>query len=295
LVIAIINLLVITLLPAVNAARESARSVQCRNNIRQLALGAIQHHDTHSRFPSGGWGYGWAGDPDAGGHLQPGGWCYSILPFIEEAPIRQLGRGASRETKQDLIAQAHSTPVELFYCPSRRGGGVFPYRSPKPENSSIIDRAVKCDYAANGGDVVVGLGWGPKLDGITRFKWPDSSEATGILHPRSRVRLVHLRDGTTKTYLLGEKYVSSDHYFDGNDLGDDQTAYTGFDLDTLRWASEEIRLTHDSAIPMGRPLQFGSAHPGGCHFALCDGSVMTVVYDVDARVHRGFANRRDGR
>lgn len=72
-VIAIIALLAQMLLPAVEAAREAARSVHCKNNLRQLALGADLHTSTHGHLPSGGWTLAWVADPDRGfGRGQPG-------------------------------------------------------------------------------------------------------------------------------------------------------------------------------------------------------------------------------
>lgn len=65
-VIAIIGLLVALLLPAVQAARESARRTECKNHIKQFAVASHHHLDVTHYFPSGGWGLLWVGDPDRG-------------------------------------------------------------------------------------------------------------------------------------------------------------------------------------------------------------------------------------
>lgn len=122
-VIFIIGVLVAILLPAIQAAREAARRVQCKNNLRQLALAVITHHEQIGWFPTGGWGPYWVGDADRGyGGEQPGGWVYNLLPLIEEAPLHELPRDGNRvafspeqlEGAKRLVA----TPVDLLYCPS---------------------------------------------------------------------------------------------------------------------------------------------------------------------------------
>src|SRR5690348_10720611 len=84
-VIAIIGILIALLLPAVQAAREAARRVQCTNHLKQLGLGFMVHHDQQKHFPTGGWGYMWVCDADRGlDKRQPGGWGYTVLPFTEQ-------------------------------------------------------------------------------------------------------------------------------------------------------------------------------------------------------------------
>src|SRR5262245_27373597 len=83
-VIAIIGVLVGLLLPAIQASRETARKTQCKNNLRQMSTAFLNHENTQGFFPSSGWGNKWVGDPDGGyGATQPGGWAYSILPYME--------------------------------------------------------------------------------------------------------------------------------------------------------------------------------------------------------------------
>ena len=93
-VIAIIAMLVALLLPAVQSAREAGRRAQCMNNLRNMALACLNHHETHNFLPSGGWGRHWVCDPDRGfGERQPGGWAYHVLPFLESGDLHNLGAG----------------------------------------------------------------------------------------------------------------------------------------------------------------------------------------------------------
>src|SRR5262245_9385622 len=93
-VISVIAVLVGLLLPAVQQAREAARRMQCSNNLKQIGLGALNHESTHQYLPSGGWGHRWVGDADSGfGRSQPGGWVYSLLPYVEQSALHSRGAG----------------------------------------------------------------------------------------------------------------------------------------------------------------------------------------------------------
>ena len=93
-VITIIGILIALLLPAVQAAREAAQIAQCQNNVKQFALGCLAHESVTKRFPTGGWGFAWSGDPDRGNDWrQPGGWVYNVLPYIEQQPLHKLRTG----------------------------------------------------------------------------------------------------------------------------------------------------------------------------------------------------------
>ncbi len=120
-VIAIIGILVALLLPAIQAAREAARRNQCTNNLKQLALGALNHESTFKQFPSAGLGYKWGGDPNfGGGRKQPGVGSITRCPFIEEQQIHDMGMGVGtsldgRQSKEDFrpVRGNHDQDVEL--------------------------------------------------------------------------------------------------------------------------------------------------------------------------------------
>src|SRR5688500_9724064 len=84
-VIALVGILTAIFLPAIQAAREAARITKCKDNLRQMAIAFSNHNSSRGHLPTGGWGYSWIGEPDAGyGKDQPGGWAYNILAYMEE-------------------------------------------------------------------------------------------------------------------------------------------------------------------------------------------------------------------
>lgn len=290
-VIAIVGVLVALLLPAVQAAREAARRAACQNNLRQVALAMQSHHSVFNRFPSGGWGFVWTGDPDRGtGRNQPGSWAYSILPYLEESTLQQLGKGQPDAVKRERAADVAQSPVATLNCPSRRALGLYPYGgSHEVHNAEPAELVFKTDYAANAGDLVVG-GLGPETledadSGV--YDWGNAMEATGVIFTRSEVGMRHITDGSSHTYLVGEKRCVADGY----DWGDDQHAFLGHGNDTARYTSLDLPVVPDGDEAGHK--QFGSAHAGGCYFAFVDGAVHLVAYDTDPDVHRRSGTRAD--
>ena len=103
---------------------------QCQNNVKQLALGCLAHESMTKRFPTGGWGYGWTGDPDRGNDWrQSGGWIYNVLPYIEQQPLHDLGIGTplGSQAKLDAGTRRVSTPFSQLNCPTRRRSITYPW------------------------------------------------------------------------------------------------------------------------------------------------------------------------
>ena len=311
-VITIIGILISLLLPAVQSAREAARRLQCSNNLKQIGLAFHQHHEAHGHFPSGGWGWYWTGDADRGvGPKQPGGWPFNILPYVEQEALHQLGAGQSDADKLSYNTTRSQTPVALFYCPSRRRPLAYPnVFNATVYNKNISGTMCKCDYACSAGDhgpqsvpgpssLPLGDTMPPCADGAWGGNpatcWVEWYAWNGICFMRSQVRIADVRDGTSNTIAVGEKYLNPDFYNTGQDDADNEDAWNGMDQDTIR-----LTLPDGQALPIqdtpGHPrnLTFGSPHSGGFNAVLCDGSVRTISYSIDADTFQYLGNRRDG-
>ena len=307
-VIGIISILVGLLLPAVQAAREAARRAQCCNNLYQMGLAVLQHESAKQYYPTGGWGSLWVGDPNRGADEdQPGGWVYNILPYLEQQAVHDMGMGTDATAREIQAVEMIGTKIPNVNCPSRRTDGLYKHSSKR--NSSLYNAAsqpemeARSDYAANAGDCRLVTGAGPRRLNDPDFKWPDPKKLTGISFFRSKVRAADVTDGVSNTYLIGEKWLSIEHYFDGESYGDDNSLYEGAAHDIHRWVAESSEKpwpplpdnttsTDNDESLSGR---FGSCHADVWNVALCDGSVHTVSLSVDAEVHRRYGCRNDGK
>ena len=259
-VISIIGVLIALVMPAVQSAQESGRRAQCMNNLHQMALGCLALEAKCGYFPSGGWGWCWAGDPDRGyGSQQPGGWHYSLLPFIDLADLHDLGKGMPLGNKGDMYPPTNTrnaqgfliaqTPVAMFTCPTRHKLQLFPYVHGScyvniTEPYPVIGRS---DYAANGGSNYVTVPGGPNGGYTLNFDWSQiggsvnagppgatGQAATGVVCVASQVTTAMIKDGQANTYLIGERYLCVDCYNTGSCCDNDQGWDEGYDWDSIR-------------------------------------------------------------
>ncbi len=127
-VIAIIGVLVSLLLPAVQAAREAARRVQCQNNLRQLGLAIHNYHGSFKQIPPGT-----INDAAPNGAVPYGRpprttYVAHLLPFIEQSNVYDKIDFVNRPVAPGLVwfgnnAEATAAVIDTFYCPSDRMGG----------------------------------------------------------------------------------------------------------------------------------------------------------------------------
>ena len=105
-VMAIIGILIALILPAIQAAREAARSTQCRNNLKQIGLAIHNYHDANKLMPPSRLGPQYAS------------WCVLILPYLEQDALYRQWDLTKTYYQQSVAAQ--TTAVNLFFCPTRR-------------------------------------------------------------------------------------------------------------------------------------------------------------------------------
>lgn len=308
-VIAILGILIAILLPAIQGAREAARRNSCRNNLKQMATGALNHLSAHKFFPTGGWGWFWAGDPERGfDYRQPGGWMYNILPFIEEGQVHDLGKGhpPNSAAKKAGIKQAIETPITIYFCPARRTPqqARFVHSQNYVNEGGMTGNArpfyvARNDYIASAGtlgaesepggpgSITEGEnalrtgtfgGWGgvnKNLNGITVLPY------VGLITYKKVV------DGTNNTILYAEKYLDQ-NLIETTDHDNDQGWNLGFDRDVVRWARGGPKSDYGAKPDYAA---FGSAHRGGMQIAMADGTVHTIPYDIDELVFKLLCTR----
>jgi type II secretory pathway pseudopilin PulG len=319
-VVTIIAILIALLLPAIQKAREAARRAQCQNNLKQLALGCMNHESATTRLPTNGWGWGWSGDADRGNDWrQPCCWLYNILPYIEQQPLHDIGMGMIQTEKYKAHGTRLSVPVTAFYCPTRRNPIPLPVSETMVNVVPMPAVGGRSDYVGNGGDVYTAPGnhysvrwgggppwgeYGPGSESAVENQpgqiTPEAQKVfgaegyfcTGVFHTGSMLRMSDITDGVTCTYLIGEKYMNPDYYTTTNgasELGDND-GLEGDNEDNVRWTM--IPPWPDTP-GNGIRWYFGSAHLEGLFMAFCDGSVQFINFTIDPTVHDYLGNRKD--
>ena len=286
-VIAIIAVLIGLLLPAVQKVRAAAARAKCQNNLKQIGLGMISHHDALGVFPSGG--LSWSSNRTMNGGVPTGyesqnwGWIYQILPYLEQTNLWAITTDALGDpTVPGALGDATiaSTNISLFVCPTLRGPVAFPYSQP-PWGAVVGGKRAQADYVGNGGTYGTWNGFGgPPTNSLDGPLVPSQS-GSGIT-----VTFINITNGTSNVMLVGEKYLDKTRAQFFSDCNDDQGWTDGWDNDTICFANGQ----NGAAGPILPPVpdgtlgtcgsNFGGIHDGGIIVLMCDGSVRRVSYTV---------------
>jgi type II secretory pathway pseudopilin PulG len=308
-VITVLALLSALLFPAVGAARDAMRRLQCKNNLAQIGRGAAAHLAVHGYFPTGGWGYRWVGDPDRGfGAHQPGGWIFNLLPFVGLNSIHDIGKGqpgdfdpSDPNSKYNRLAEAKSAAIPFLICPARRRAIAYAVTTSSSSFNAAQPALVgKTDYAGNGGSREF-AGSGPPTDCYSLYpkcNWSngDLTLFDGVVGERSEVKACDVSDGLSNVIFAGEKYLAPDLYLTGADVSvtsvENYSIMQGNSIDTSRWVAYQPMRDNPGTNLIS--LQFGSPHYQGVHFVFCDGAVRLIGFQVDLATFQSLGVRNDG-
>ncbi len=290
-VIAIIGILVALLLPAVQAAREAARRMQCSNGLKQLALSLHNYHDTYKTFPAGYLRKERPGAFDPA--LAMWSWGAVSQRFIEGNAATSAMSTGQTHLNQAIVdwsgaspAQGQNIldlPVSVHRCPSDVGPDLNDNRPTLTgvnlATSNYIGANSSCDVEVNG----------------------NGASAKGLFRQDTALSFRDMLDGTSNVIALGERrwqvkvdtgqirivgaaLVYGRRPTDAAGNAPSVPATANDNLDALGDVLGGGRIQVNSKLNVTWEILrrgFSSQHPGGAQFALGDGSVRFVGETID--------------
>lgn len=188
-VIAIIAILIALLLPAIQNAREAARRLQCRNNLKQLGIAMHNYHNTYNTFPPGFRFI--AGSPSR----VLGTAFFSLLPYLEQDNLRaSFNPNAPWHTLTPVDAQRQ---VPVFVCPSDSATNPTTYPLLTSLNLPAGDTFANSSYGFS-------LGFRDSMCFGSGFGAPPATPQSGVFAFHSKTRLADITDGSSNTFAIGE-------------------------------------------------------------------------------------------
>lgn len=280
-VIAIIGVLVAVLLPAVQMAREAGRRSSCGNNLKQIGAAVAMYHDIYKCFPPGGVTMGKCCSTPSFSS-----WTISILPQLEQQDLAQKYRH-SKINEDPTNAPVRTTLLPVYLCPSEPGGPdtLLPETGP----GNLLKYAIG-SYRGMGG----------KSDGVNY--WDVDSYANLPMHWRGVFHTIDgklrqenyssILDGVSNTWLVGE-YSTRTHERRRTFWA---YSYSSYNKSDAVAQSRTILNDYDRCVAINGPggdqpckRAWGSFHPGGVQFVLCDGSVHFVSRLIDMNLFTELA------
>ena len=307
-VIAIIGILVALLLPAVQAAREAARRMQCSNQLKQLALAMHNYHDTHERLPASSYCFTnnpWGWDTIAGCHT----WIESLFPYIEQGDVFEQINFDSRTTESVNPSLYNNLLISNLMCPSDADAGLLPNTREHSYWLPQSGESMGASYIPSVGPAELEFNSCPipaMQPNYNCKKWVDVAGSGGTsliwdnegpgMFTMGRVqrKFSEVPDGLSKTFLLGETlpafstfqmyFISCWHVGSINPPPNYHKAWP------ICKSNTRVSTPPCHAYMCG----FKSAHPGSVTMAMADGSVQLINEDIDYYVWCVLGDRDSG-
>ncbi|MDR1957590.1 MAG: DUF1559 domain-containing protein [Planctomycetaceae bacterium] len=267
-VIAIIGVLIALLLPAVQAAREAARRMQCTNNLKQIGIGIHNYHDAAKKMPTGAILFAPV-RRNLGNGAQGWGTQTLLLPYIEQGSLyEQIGVG--RVSLEDAYADTNvhrllESKLDVYVCPSDTGPDQNDQRPGSVGKSNYI--------AVRGFFSFVGIpGCGDTNATSTETPVKNTSINNGVFVGNRSFAFANVIDGLSSTFAFGERTYE-------------------YDCNAGSWTGPTSAGAMDNNTGNSRPTinqranttGFSSLHTGGTNFLLCDGSVHFISETIESR------------
>lgn len=312
-VIAIIGVLIALLLPAVQTAREAARRIQCRNNLKQMGLALHNYHAAQRAFPPGvvsrlknpDWVMPENACAAAPDDLGPG-WSFfsKILAHLEEGNFYNSIR-FDRPLNDPVNAFARRTLVSDFRCPSDPGPisvQIYDCGSPPSATATptVLADGMSTSYVGSLGGKTNN---GDPLEGCYEFQ-----PYNGMFHRNTCVRDADVTDGLSQTVGIGERHSGFVRSAWAGVVAGQEVLYN-FDepppqYDTSLSPCQNWRPTITAVVahsrqssfndPTGSPGGFVSPHGDNCAFLFMDGSVQLLSSGIDLQVMWALCTRNNG-
>lgn len=285
-VIAIIAILIALLIPAVQKVREAANLATCNNNLKQIGIAIHNYHDVQKAMP-----------PSRVGP-QHATWFVVILPYLEQSSLFAQWDLTQPYYMQTVAVQQAQVPQ--YYCPSRR----LPMLSTQFEVSStglpdtLEHPGALGDYACNGGQFFNSIVDNPACRGAMCYADSQVNGSGQLTRSVSQTSIGSILDGTSNTFLVGEKHAPRTKWGQGGASWGDGSIYNGNfprNFSRIAGGTSSFNLGQgpdDLAGPWH--CKFGSFHPGICQFLFADGHVTSLSNSTDYLVLQGLAVRNDG-
>jgi len=303
-VIAIIGVLVALLLPAVQAAREAARRAQCQSHLKNIALAVLDYESANEHLP--------VGLVSQAGLIEGWAWTTFSLPYLEQQAIFARLRPSERRLADLFIAaktnlkelEPVQTPLPIFRCPSDDTPALVPYdgtpenatQPPRPTRSTgewerhfngKYSKQLTVQFLPSTSNYVGSRGFIDhecNHDGVhtTELNWlgdKKQCEGNGVFQGLAPISIKQIPDGASQTFLLGER---DSYCLAATWIG--LRNPPGADMYGAGWVLGRVslKLNHPETGAHNTCTEgFSSKHPGGAHFAFCDGSVHFISDDID--------------